>query len=40
MNALGCPAARPVRLPAGLVARLPEGPSLDPAAATRQSITG
>ncbi|WP_276313808.1 hypothetical protein [Solihabitans fulvus] len=40
MKTLGYPAARPVRLPVGLVARLPEGPSLDPAAATRQSTIG
>jgi type VII secretion protein EccB len=33
---LGYGGAHPVRLPAGLVARLPEGPGLDPAAATRQ----
>ncbi|WP_276313806.1 hypothetical protein [Solihabitans fulvus] len=40
MKTLGYAAACPVRLPAGPVARLPEGPSLDPAAATRQSTTG
>ncbi|MGW0432175.1 type VII secretion protein EccB [Micromonospora sp. NPDC003197] len=37
---LGYSAARPVRLPASLVARLPEGPSLDPNAAARQSLGG
>jgi type VII secretion protein EccB len=37
LKMLGYPSARPVRLPAGLVARLPEGPSLDPTAARLQS---
>lgn len=36
LKILGYPSATPIRLPAGLVARLPEGPSLDPAAAARQ----
>lgn len=40
LTMLGYGAARPVRLPASLVARLPEGPGLDPAAAMRQSLTG
>lgn len=35
LQMLGYGAAQPVRLPASLVARLPEGPALDPAAATR-----
>ncbi|GAA1741455.1 hypothetical protein GCM10009681_10250 [Luedemannella helvata] len=33
LRMLGYPDAEPVRLPAGLVARLPEGPELDPEAA-------
>lgn len=37
---LGYSAVSPVRLPASLVARLPEGPSLDPSAAARQSLDG
>jgi len=37
---LGYPAVHPVRLPAGLVARLPEGPSLDQNAAAHQSLGG
>ncbi|MGV9297349.1 type VII secretion protein EccB [Amycolatopsis sp. NPDC003676] len=37
---LGYGAAPPVRLPAGLVSRLPEGPSLDPEAAKRQTLVG
>ncbi len=40
LKMLGYPSARPVRLPAGLVARLPEGPSLDPSAARRQTLGG
>ncbi|MEV4133769.1 type VII secretion protein EccB [Dactylosporangium sp. NPDC049742] len=39
LGMLGYDGARPVRLPAGLVARLPEGPGLDPVAA-RQYHTG
>jgi len=35
---LGYPAAVPVRLPAGLVARIPDGPALDPAAARRPAL--
>ncbi len=35
LRMLGYSGAQPVRLPAGLVARLPEGPELDPQAATR-----
>ena len=35
---LGYGAATPVRLPGGLVARLPAGPALDPAAAAEQSV--
>ncbi|GAB3156702.1 type VII secretion protein EccB [Micromonospora sonneratiae] len=37
---LGYSAVRPVRLPASLVARLPEGPSLDPNDAARQTLGG
>jgi type VII secretion protein EccB len=37
---LGYGDARPVRLPGGVVARLPSGPALDPAAAARQSLAG
>ncbi|GAB2960877.1 type VII secretion protein EccB [Micromonospora polyrhachis] len=35
---LGYESAAPVRLPAGLVARIPEGPVLDPAAARRPAL--
>jgi hypothetical protein len=35
LAALGYGTAQPVRLPALLVARLPEGPALDPAAAAQ-----
>lgn len=35
LQMLGYGAAEPVQLPAGVVARLPEGPALDPAAASR-----
>ncbi|WP_409464314.1 type VII secretion protein EccB [Amycolatopsis sp. GA6-003] len=37
---LGYPSAAPVRLPGGLVARLPEGPGLDPASAMRPTVSG
>ena len=37
---LGYGDVRPVRLPGGLVSRLPAGPALDPAAAVRQSLAG
>ncbi|TDD50781.1 type VII secretion protein EccB [Saccharopolyspora elongata] len=40
LRMLGYASARPVRLPAGLVARLPEGPALDPNAAMRQAPAG
>ncbi|TCO54766.1 type VII secretion protein EccB [Actinocrispum wychmicini] len=40
LTTLGYPGVQPVRMPAGLVARLPEGPSLDPNAATRQTLDG
>ncbi|WP_433269092.1 type VII secretion protein EccB [Actinosynnema sp. CS-041913] len=40
LGMLGYAAARPVRLPAGLVVRLPEGPGLDPDAAARQPSGG
>ncbi|GAA0219205.1 type VII secretion protein EccB [Saccharothrix mutabilis subsp. mutabilis] len=36
LGVLGYASAKPVRLPATLVARLPEGPGLDPGAAARQ----
>ncbi len=38
LKTLGYDTAKPVKMPAGLVARLPQGPSLDPAAAARQPI--
>lgn len=38
LKTLGYDTARPVKMPAGLVLRLPQGPSLDPTAATRQPI--
>lgn len=38
LKMLGYSSATPVKLPAGLVARLPEGPGLDPNAATRQTV--
>ncbi|QUQ67159.1 type VII secretion protein EccB [Kutzneria sp. CA-103260] len=38
LKTLGYDAAQPVKLPAGLVARLPQGPGLNPAAAARQPI--
>ncbi len=37
LDTLGYGGVTPVRLPGGLVARLPAGPALDPAAAARQS---
>ena len=40
LGTLGYGGVRPVRLPGGLVARLPAGPALDPAAAARQSLAG
>jgi type VII secretion protein EccB len=40
LTTLGYGDVHPVRLPGGLVARLPAGPALDPAAAARQSLTG
>lgn len=40
LKMLGYSSATPVRLPAGLVARLPEGPSLDPVAARSQTLGG
>ncbi len=40
LGMLGYGGITPVRLPAGLVVRLPEGPGLDPGAATRQSLGG
>ncbi|CRK58767.1 PROBABLE CONSERVED MEMBRANE PROTEIN [Alloactinosynnema sp. L-07] len=40
LKMLGYGGANPVRMPAGLVARLPEGPGLDPQAAFRQSLVG
>lgn len=40
LQMLGYGGAQPVRLPAGLVARLPEGPALDPAAAARPIGSG
>lgn len=36
LKILGYDAAQPVRMPAGMVARLPQGPSLDPTAAAQQ----
>jgi hypothetical protein len=36
LEVLGYSTAVPVRIPAGLIARIPQGPGLDPAAATRQ----
>ena len=38
LKTLGYDSAQPVTLPAGLVARLPQGPSLDPASATQQPV--
>lgn len=38
LKTLGYGTAQPVHLPAGLVARLPQGPSLDPAAARDQPL--
>lgn len=40
LKMLGYPSVTPVRLPAGLVARLPEGPSLDPVTARNQTLGG
>ncbi|MEV6964119.1 type VII secretion protein EccB [Hamadaea sp. NPDC051192] len=40
LGMLGYRADRAVRLPASLVARLPDGPGLDPEAARRQSLSG
>ncbi|MEV0272608.1 type VII secretion protein EccB [Hamadaea sp. NPDC050747] len=40
LGMLGYPADRAVKLPAGLVARLPDGPGLDPEAARQQSLGG
>lgn len=40
LKMLGYSSVTPVRLPAGLVSRLPEGPSLDPNAAMRQTVAG
>ncbi|MFI7677966.1 type VII secretion protein EccB [Actinophytocola sp. NPDC049390] len=40
LGTLGYGGATAVRLPGGLVARLPAGPALDPAAAARQTLTG
>lgn len=40
LSTLGYGDATPVRLPGGLVARLPAGPALDPATAAGQSLTG
>ncbi len=36
LKMLGYDGVRPIRIPAGLAARIPEGPALDPAAALRQ----
>ncbi len=38
LKTLGYDSAQPVKMPAGLVARLPQGPSLNPAAATQQPV--
>lgn len=38
LKTLGYDTAQPVKMPAGLVARLPQGPSLDPSAAAQQPI--
>jgi type VII secretion protein EccB len=38
LKMLGYGSARPIRLPGNLIARLPEGPGLDPLAAQRQSL--
>jgi type VII secretion protein EccB len=40
LKMLGYASAHPVRLPAGLVARVPEGPGLDPVAARNQTLGG
>lgn len=40
LKMLGYGNARPIRLPGNLIARLPEGPGLDPLAAARQSLGG
>jgi type VII secretion protein EccB len=40
LKMLGYGGARPIRLPGSLLARLPEGPGLDPLAAQRQSLGG
>lgn len=40
LGSLGYGGATPIRLPGGLVARLPAGPALDPVAAARQPMAG